>query len=160
MDLSCAKESNAFCSRHKCNHCVIHLRMGDYRNFLNRLVFCKPRVIYYTNALAAIGDLKSKTITVCSNGTRQQIRDMTSTMEKTLNLEIGSICIFEGSAESTFKLMMDSEYLIGSNSTFSLMAFFLSVERKRMAIFPRRWFVFFDHPLKLLCRALSNLKLM
>jgi len=136
--------------------CVIHFRLGDYQSLLNRIVFSPVRVDFFKRAIARIS-AKSPGIRfcVCSNGSRTQVELFC----RDVGFDDGDVYRFDGDWLETFELMTSASYLIGSNSTFSLMAFFLGREAKISAFFPLVWFRFGAHPLALVKKSLPNLNL-
>ncbi len=138
---------------------VIHFRAGDYKNLINRLIFFQQEINYYLTALKTIFDFESKRLLICSNGTLDEVNEFVSALKINAGLSDSSVEIFSGSAVETFQVMLDSKYLIGANSTFSLAAFVLSQSNKSLGIFPKRWFRFFDHPLRIVSDSNSSILL-
>ena len=140
--------------------CILHLRSGDYRNFLNKIIFWQQDINYYLEALKSIEDIASKRILVCSNGQWEETHKFMNVLKVRAGLKDSHIEIFAGDAIETFQLMLDCRYLVGSNSTFSLVAFILTKSTKRLGIFPKRWFRFFEHPLRGLSESGTSISLL
>jgi hypothetical protein len=138
--------------------CVVHVRLGDYNNLINRLVFNKMDIGYYIRAIKRIlHETEKPQFLVCSNGSSDEVSAFIFSVVDQLELNIQQFTIVSSDETDSFSLMLHASYIIGANSTFSLMSYLLSRNRKKLAIFPARWFRFERHPLSVVSKFSKNL---
>lgn len=114
---------------------VIHVRRGDQSTFLSSKIYTVLSKDYYEKAINFILELDNKIdkLIICSDDINWCKKNLISfkTFEKIYYME-------ETTMQQDFSVMVNSHYLVLSNSTFCWWAGFLGNQRK--VILPKKWF--------------------
>jgi hypothetical protein len=126
------------CSNRNYKKISIHARQGDYRNDLKTRGFhgyCMPN--YYINALDALALNSEATIVNIESDSKEFATELANEINNVFDFDVRIST--RDSGKSVLRSLINSDYLIGSNSTLSWWAHALGNHSK--SIFPNSWFV-------------------